>query len=460
MPVAFVHVFLRWLRRLLLGVLVLVALWGVGRLGQVAWQSAYDGAREPYLQVVSHDGITLRWQSGEEEIGVVRYGTDPARLEHVVRETTARLSHEVRLAGLQPATRYYYAVGTDAAVYRGGPDYWFHTAPPPGDRGPIRLWIQGDPGYWHEGTRTVRDAALQWSAQHPRSGRPPFDLWLTTGDNAYSSGKAREFQEALFEPYAALLRNIPYLPVYGNHDARRWTFYRVFSFPAAGEAGGVPSGSERYFSFDYANIHVVVLDSESGDLSADGPMLRWLQQDLAANRLPWTVALFHHPPYSRGGHNSDSWRDSWGRMVDMRTTFLPVLEAGGVDLVLSGHSHVYERSHLLACHYGRADTLRPEMVLDSGGGGPEAPYRKPAGRAAHGGTVYAVVGSTAKLDAGPLDHPVHAVNRRELGSLLIDVEDARLDAYFINAHGQVSDRFRIVKSADIAPVERRCGTGR
>lgn len=448
---------LRWLRRLSLGLVVLVAIWGVGRLAQVAWDSHYTGPREPYLQVVSHDGITLRWQSGGEEVGVVRYGTDPARLEQVAREASAQVAHEVRLGGLQPATRYYYTVGSEDAVYRGGADYWFHTAPPPGTARPTRIWVQGDPGYWHEGTRSVRDAMLQWSAQHGRPAGPPLDLWLTTGDNAYSSGRAREFQEALFEPYADLLRNIPYLPIYGNHDARRWTFYRAFSFPAAGEAGGLASGSARYFSFDYANIHFVVLDSESGDLSAASPMLRWLRADLAAHRQPWTIALFHHPPYSRGGHNSDRWRDSWGRMVDMRERFLPALEAGGVDLVLSGHSHVYERSHLLHCHYGAGATLRPEMILDGGGGGAAAPYRKPAGRVPLAGTVYAVVGSTAKLDGGPLDHPAHAVNRRELGALVLDVAGERLDGYFINAHGEVSDHFGIEKSAATAVVERRCG---
>lgn len=446
---------LRWSRHLLLALVVLVALVGAGRMVQVAWDSRYVGPREPYLQVVSSEGITLRWQSGRREVGVVRYGTDPAQLDQVAREETARVSHEVRLGGLAPATRYYYSVGTEEAVFRGGADHWFHTAPPPGDGRPVRFWVQGDPGWWHAGSRAVRDAMLTWSAQHGRT-TPPVDLWLTTGDNAYNSGKAREFQAALFEPYADLLRNIPYLPIYGNHDARRWTYARAFSFPAAGEAGGVPSGSRRYFSFDYADVHVVVLDSEGGSLSARSPMLRWLREDLAAHQRAWTLVLFHHPPYSRGSHDSDRWRDSWGRMVDVRANVLPLLEAAGVDLVLSGHSHVYERSHLLACHYGASDTLRPEMILDGSGGGPQQPYRKPLGRATLSGTVYAVVGATSTLDHGPLDHPAHAVVRRELGSMVIDVAGQRLDAYYLNARGEVSDHFRIEKSAEIPQVARRC----
>lgn len=456
MPVAPLAFLLRWSRRLLLALVVLVALVGAGRMVQVAWDSRYDGPREPYLQMVSSEGITLRWQSGRREVGLVRYGRDPARLDQVAYEETARISHEVRLGGLAPATRYYYSVGTEEAVYRGGPDYWFHTAPLPDGGGPVRFWVQGDPGWWHEGSRAVRDVMLAWSAQQGRTAQSPIDLWLTTGDNAYNSGKAREFQAALFDPYAELLRNIPYLPVYGNHDARRWTFFRAFSFPSGGEAGGVASDSPRYFSVDYADVHVVVLDSESSSLSTRSPMLRWLREDLAANRLPWTIVLFHHPPYSRGSHDSDRWRDSWGRMVDVRANVLPLLEAAGVDLVLSGHSHVYERSHLLACHYGASDTLRPEMILDGNGGGPQQPYRKPAGRVPLGGTVYAVVGATANLDHGPLDHPAHAVVRRELGSLLIDVTGQRLDAYYLNVSGEVSDHFRIEKSVQLASPARRC----
>jgi len=454
MPVAPTAILLRWSRRLLLALVVLVALAGAGRLVQVAWDSRYDGPREPYLQMVSSDGITLRWQSGRREVGVVRYGTDPARLDQVAREVTARVNHEIRLGGLAPATRYYYSVGTDAEVFRGGPDHWFHTAPPPGAEGTVRFWVQGDPGWWHEGSRGGRDAMLDWSARHGRADGAPADLWLTTGDNAYNSGKAREFQAALFEPYAGLLRNIPYVPVYGNHDARRAVFFRVFSFPSAGEAGGVASGSPRYFSFDYADVHVVVLDTESSSLSARSPMLRWLQRDLAANQRAWTLVLFHHPPYSRGSHDSDRWRDSWWRMTEVRANVLPLLEEAGVDLVLSGHSHVYERSHLLACHYGASDTLRPEMILDGNGGGPQQPYRKPVGRVPLSGTVYAVVGASANLDHGPLDHPAHAVVRRELGSLLIDVTGLQLDAYYLNVRGEVSDHFRVVKSASVA--ERRC----
>ncbi|MCP5055221.1 MAG: hypothetical protein GY937_00685, partial [bacterium] len=101
-----------------------------------------------------------------------------------------------------------------------------------------------------------------------------------------------------------------------------------------GEAGGVASNTEAYYSFDFGNVHFVALDSSESDRSPGGEMLSWLTADLAANQQDWTIAFFHHPPYSKGSHDSDTETP----LVEMRTNAVPVLEAGGVDLVLTGHS--------------------------------------------------------------------------------------------------------------------------
>ena len=93
-------------------------------------------------------------------------------------------------------------------------------------------------------------------------------------------------------------------------------------------------------------------------------MMTWLTNDLAANDKEWVIAFWHHPPYTKGSHDSDTE----GRLIDMRENALPILESYGVDLVLSGHSHSYERSHLLDGHYGTSDTLTGAMILDNGGG--------------------------------------------------------------------------------------------
>ena len=107
------------------------------------------------------------------------------------------------------------------------------------------------------------------------------------------------------------------------------------------------SGTEAYYSFDYANIHVVCIDSSDSDWTKRGPMLKWLKADLEANHQDWLIAFCHHPPYTKGNHNSDNDRDSEARMRLMRETVLPVLEEHGLDLLLCGHSHSYERSFLL-----------------------------------------------------------------------------------------------------------------
>jgi hypothetical protein len=437
----------RWLRHLLVGLAILLLVVGAGRAGQVWLESQQSGPRVPYLQNVTPDAITVRWQSAAEVVGEVHFGEKPDALTQVVREHAATAVHRLRLTGLKPATRYYYAVADANQVRHSGADFSFVTAPLPGTTEPLRFWVQGDPGKYNDGARAVRDAMRQWVAAHPRGERPPFDLWLTTGDNGYTSGRDRDYQKGLFDAYPELLRKIPYIPVYGNHDARRRAFFRLFTFPQEGEGGGVPSGSQHYYAFDYGNVHFIVLDSEDSDRSNDSAMMMWLRRDLAGTRQMWRIVLFHHPPYSRATHDSDSKTDSLGRMTNMRENFLPLLEEHGVDLVLTGHSHIYERSHLLRCHYGKSQTFSPGMIVQQGDGG-EVPYRKPRGSAALSGTVYAVVGSTSNLDSGRLDHPANRVVRSEYGSMMMEVEGDSLEANFINSAGDVTDHFSIVKSAE------------
>jgi hypothetical protein len=367
---------------------------------------------------------------------VVHYGTSLEQLDRLAEGPVGTL-HEVRLGGLQPDTRYFYRVDDRVHLFR--------TAPPGGDERPLRLWVQGDPGRAVPTTMLGRDAAMQWAAAHPRGVLPPIDLWLTTGDNAYSSGKDREYQKNLFDAYPRLLPTVPYLPVHGNHDARRNAFYRLFTFPVAAESGGVASGSEHYFSIDYGQLHLVFLDSHDGDLGEGSGMLQWLERDLAATGQRWIVALLHHPPYTKGSHDSDSGRDSRGRLRRVREHVVPLLERGGVDLVLSGHSHVYERSHLLHCHYGDSASFSPQMVVQQSSRGE---YRKGAERRPLGGTIYSVVGSSARAEGGPLDHPAMAVSRSDAGSLMIDIDREALSAYFINAGGKVIDHYRISKLED------------
>jgi hypothetical protein len=307
----------------------------------------------------------------------------------------------------------------------------------------VRIWALGDSGQTGSALRSVRDAYFNFT------GNRHTDLWLMLGDNAYQSGTDAEYQTAVFDTFPTMLRKSVLWPTLGNHDGysassanQSGPYYDIFSLPTAGEAGGVPSGTEAYYSFDYANIHFVTLDSTELIHTQRNAMLTWLANDLAATRQPWIIAFFHHAPYSRGGHDSDT--DPGMRL--MRTHALPILEAAGVDLVLGGHSHNYERSFLLDGHYGLSNTLTSAMILDASSGQPagDSPYTKLT--APHQGAVYVVNGSAVFISGGSLDHPaIHtAVSAR--GSMVIDVDNNQLDAIYLDQTGAVRDHFRIVKT--------------
>jgi hypothetical protein len=134
----------------------------------------------------------------------------------------------------------------------------------------------------------------------------------------------------------------------------------------------------------------------------------------------------------------------------MRTNFLPILEAGGVDLTLSGHSHIYERSYLLDGHYGLSGTLTPAMKLNAGDGRPagNGAYTKPLAGGGHKGEVYAVAGSSGQFSGVQPDfpHPAHFISLKDtLGSLVLDINGNRLDATFIKSDGSTPDTFTILK---------------
>ena len=442
----------KWVKRASLTLLTLALIYGVGRITHVYSGSFYSGERSPYIMMPSPTAMTLRWQSMEAYRGVIHYGLTPDELLNEFSEARIGEEHEIRITGLQPATRYYYSIGSEAKHAYVGDDYWFVTSPNTGASSAVRFAVLGDPGYSNPIQIEVRNSLLQYLEENARQGSAYLDILLTTGDNAYTSGSNKQFQKGFFNPYAAMLKNIPVWPAYGNHDARRWAFYNIFTFPQHAESGGLASGTESYYSFDYANIHFVILDSQNSDMSAGSEMYDWLQQDLAMTQQDWRIVVFHHPPYTHGSHDSDHRNDSSGRMFRARENILPILEQAGVDLVLSGHSHMYERSYLMTCHYDESDSLHEYMLLDKN----KTTYNKSIAIKANQGTIYAVVGSSSKFDQGPLDHPAMAVSLQEAGALVVDVSNMQLQGTFISKDGIELDQFSITKSEDTKPVQNTC----
>ena len=421
----------------------------VACIGLPALALAGTVTRGPYLQLGTPTSIVVRWRTGAPTSSRVVYGPAPDDLALAVQSLDATTEHELTLDGLTPDTTYYYAVGDATALLAGGDDEHFFVTPPmPGVAKPTRIWVLGDSGRGNDHAFDVRDAYEAYTgARHT-------DLWLMLGDNAYSDGTDGEFQDKMFEVYPEMLRKSVLWPCVGNHEnesadplTQSGVYFDIHTLPTQGEAGGVASGTEAYYSFDYGNIHFVVLESHRHDRTPEGPMLTWMEQDLAATDQDWTIAFWHHPPYSKGDFDTDA--DIIG--IEMRENALPILEDHGVDLVLSGHSHSYERSYLLDGHYGDSSTLTEAMILDHGDGREDGDggYTKPGpGPVPHQGAVYTVAGSSSGIDEGvPLDHPVMVSNHVVWGSVVLDVDGNRLDAVFLDKTGVVLDNFTIVKGS-------------
>jgi 3',5'-cyclic AMP phosphodiesterase CpdA len=158
----------------------------------------------------------------------------------------------------------------------------------------------------------------------------PFDLVLVTGDVAYPSGSLASYEDNFFAMYAPMLGSVPVFPVAGNHDYETQNaapFLEVFALP---ENGG-PEGAERWYSFDWGDVHFVAVDTER----VGAEQAAWLDADLAENELPWTIVFGHKSPYASGAHGSNE---------DVRKAFAPILEFHRVPLMLAGHDHDYERT--------------------------------------------------------------------------------------------------------------------
>jgi hypothetical protein len=412
-------------------------------------EPAADLLRGPYLQKATPASIVVRWRTVLAESSRVVYGGDAANMNLEVLDLAAVTEHEVTVVNLLPETRYTYAVGSETRLLAGEDGscvFWTH--PLPGHPTPLRVWVTGDAGSTYSYQFNVRDAFESMNNGHL------VNAWLQLGDNAYNEGTDAQYQAGMFDVYGPRLKKTTVWPALGNHDAYSldWNgvfpYLNIFSLPTEGESGGVASHTELYYSFDVGMAHFVCLDSMSSSRTKTGVMANWLRADLAANTNRWLIAFFHHPPYTKGSHNSDTEHE----LIEMRENFVPILESGGVDLVLSGHSHSYERSYFLDGHTGHSATLNEAMIRDSGSGAAQnggTAYIKPgdgAGEnAGNQGAVYAVVGSSGKISGGPLNHPAMHTSLNKAGSLVMELTYERLDALFLRDTGATNDWFSIVK---------------
>jgi hypothetical protein len=167
-------------------------------------------------------------------------------------------------------------------------------------------------------------------------------------------------------------------------------------------------------------------------------MYQWAADDLAdANNrgMRWKFVFFHHPPYTKGTHNS--FTES--QLIQMRQNFGPLMEQAGVDFVLTGHSHVYERSYLLKDNQILQDHPDDYTKIST----PD-------------GTIYIVTGSGGASGNGALDHPLMAFSLGKIqGNTVIDVTRDECRGYYVLKNGTRVDLFSLHKDDDTtAPFVR------
>jgi len=248
--------------------------------------------RGPYLQLGTATSIVVRWRTDTATNSRVSYGSAPGSLSVVVDLAPSATEHEVTVSGLSADTVYYYSVGSTAQTLAGNDaDHFFLTAPAPGTPKPTRVWVLGDSGTANSSAQAVRNAYYTFT------GSRHTDLWLMLGDNAYSSGTDSEYQAAVFNMYPTMLRKSVLWPTLGNHDGssadsstQSGPYYDIFTLPKTGQAGGLASGTEAYYSFDHGNVHFIVLDSFDSSRSPSGAMMSWLAADAGATNRDWIIA--------------------------------------------------------------------------------------------------------------------------------------------------------------------------
>ena len=181
-------------------------------------------------------------------------------------------------------------------------------------------------GDWGTGDKHQLGTAKQMLASHQRS---PFDFVISAGDNIYPNGSGRYFGSSFEQPFAGLLKDrVNFYTVLGNHDVREGRQdqcqYPLFNM-----------GGQNYYKIDRGNGLVEFFMLDSNDFGAT--QANWLERSLRESKAKWKIAVFHHPTYSSGGH---------GSATGLRKRIEPLFTRYGVNIALSGHDHIYERTKL------------------------------------------------------------------------------------------------------------------
>ncbi len=345
----------------------------------------------PYLQAPGDTVMTIRWETHILEPAQLRFG-EGTQLDHAIGPiqpltiTSGEYTfyvYEANLSGLKPNTTYGYevTVGADCAKIR-----HFKTF---GTNQEKTTFI----AYGDTRTNPDRHAAV---AANFRRHSPEFILH--SGDLVARGKEYQRWSTEFFDPLAGVIDEIPMLPSIGNHEDDGATYLAYFREP----------GAQRFFySCDIGPVHVVSVDYRSNKETDE--QYKFVADDLTASKAPWKIVFLHAPMFNFGGHAS-----LWGHEA-----YLPLFRRTKVDLVLSGHSHLYERFRPLVPKEN-PNAWAILHVTTGGGGAPLA----------------------ASI---PHSSMVKTVSTNHF--IVFNATRDRLDAQAIDAEGREIDRFSLVKDA-------------
>lgn len=298
--------------------------------------------RGPFVQGASTNSINVIWKTPVHATSIINYGKTPS-LGEMAMSSNMVTNHVARLDGLEPTTLYYYQVASSAdGKTARSPVQTFSTF---AMSGPLTFAVIGDTG---TGLRAQHEIATVI-----RNAQP--DLVLHAGDVVYPSFLDVLADARCLSVYGEHMRNVPYFFCLGNHDlySTHASYLRTFHLPT----NNVPlqvhlaenTSPEHYYSFDHGDAHFSVLlipYLDQYELKFGDPQYLWLKADLEASQKPWKFLLFHHPMMTSSLHRNDD--KNGNGLLDAREVLdvvLPLARQNGVQMVFTGHDHVFERSN-------------------------------------------------------------------------------------------------------------------
>jgi len=286
--------------------------------------------RGPYLQWVTTNSIIVVWDTDVAADSRVEYGLTP-EYGVITTDPTLATHHAMTLTNLLPYTFYHYRVSSGGATL--GQAGTFRTAAPP-MQPDFSFVVYGD-------TRT--GIADHQSVVGLIVALAP-DFVIHTGDMVNKGGDVAEW-DTFFSVEQDLLRSIPQFPVIGNHEQEHGNYFDAFHLP----------NNERWYSFDYGQVHFVMLQVDGfADYAPGTPQYEWLENDLASSNQKWKIVTFHQPVYSSGEYGRGP------HVKALQNYLVPLFERHNVSMVFSGHDHLYERSVANEITY----------IISGGGGAP------------------------------------------------------------------------------------------